>query len=63
MRFIAKAEAGVGWRIWDNTAKQWWGEIYDQHPEALIAELNGKKRPEVLVTLARATEKRKKSKR
>lgn len=62
MRFVAKAEVGVGWRIWDNTAKKWWGEVYDQHPEALIAELNGQKRPEVLAALARTTTKRKKTK-
>ena len=59
MRFVARAEAGVGWRIWDNKTRTFWGQIYDQHPEQLIAELNGQKRPEVLVLLAKATPTRK----
>ena len=54
-RFVAKAEAGRGWRIWDNKQKKWWGERYQQHPIALLAELNGDKRPERLTELIRQT--------
>jgi hypothetical protein len=54
-RFIAKAEAGQGWRIWDNQQKKWWGERYLSFPEQLLAELNGDKRPEQLTTLIKQT--------
>ena len=46
-RFVAKAEAGKGWRIWDNTQKKWWGEIYQSFPEKLLQELNGDKSPTI----------------
>jgi hypothetical protein len=59
MRFVAKAQAGIGWRIWDNKIKTWWGQIYDQHPEKLIAELNGEKRPDELTKLGQTKEVRK----
>jgi hypothetical protein len=52
-RFVAKAEAGRGWRIWDNTQKKWWGQHYRRCPEELLLELNAKKRPEVIVKLVR----------
>jgi len=54
-RFVAKAEEGRGWRIWDRTAKKWWGEHYRHYPEALLAELNGEKRPDQLTQLALKT--------
>jgi hypothetical protein len=54
-RFVAKAEAGEGWRIWDRKMRKWWGERYKHHPEALLAELNGDKRPERLTELVRQT--------
>jgi hypothetical protein len=49
-RFVAKAEAGKGRRIWDNEMRKRWGELYQQHPEQLLAELNGGKRPDRLWT-------------
>ena len=58
VRFIAKAEAGEGWRIWDRTGQRWWGNAYQHYPEQLLAELNGDKRPEKLTALARATPKK-----
>jgi len=58
-RFVAKAEAGKGWRIWDNTQKKWWGEIYQSFPEKLLQELNGDKRPEQLTQLIRQTPRKK----
>ena len=41
VRFVSKAEAGQGWRIWDRTQKKWWGNPYQAYPERLLAELNG----------------------
>jgi hypothetical protein len=54
-RFVAKAEAGEGWRIWDNRIRRWWGQRYLNYPEALLTELNGDKRPEHLTDLAKKT--------
>jgi len=52
---VAKAEAGRGWRIWDNLQKKWWGEHYEDFPGQLVSELNGGKRPEVLTGLQKRT--------
>jgi hypothetical protein len=54
-RFVAKAEAKTGWRIWDNLAKKWWGERYQNFPELLLGELNGPKRPDELKELITQT--------
>lgn len=54
-RFVGKAESGEGWRIWDNLVKRWWGERYLSFPERLLEELNGQKRPDVLVELIKQT--------
>ncbi|MBC7931783.1 MAG: hypothetical protein H7Z38_14585 [Rubrivivax sp.] len=54
-RFVAKAEAGKGWRIWNNKQKRWWGEHYESFPEHLLAELNGEKKPEQLTELIKKT--------
>lgn len=52
-RYVGKAEAGVGWRIWDNKVGRWWGEPFSYYPDALLKELNGAKRPEHLTELQR----------
>lgn len=57
LRYVAKAEAGKGWRIWDRKARKWWGEHYTQYPEPLLTELNGEKRPEQLTELIRRAER------
>ena len=57
-RYVAKAEEGVGWRIWDRKMRKWWGERYRNFPELLLAELNGDKRPERLTELLRQTERK-----
>jgi len=54
-RYVAKAEAGQGWRIWDNKGRRWWGQAYQNYPEQLLAELNGPKRSERLTELAQQT--------
>jgi hypothetical protein len=52
-RFVAKAEAGRGWRIWDKQQKCWWGPVFGSLPEAVLVGLNGAKRPEQLTELMR----------
>ena len=52
VRFVAKPHEG-GWRVWDRTQKKWWGNVFRAFPEALLAELNGPKRPEKLVALCK----------
>lgn len=54
-RYVAVAEAGQGWRIWNRKARQWWGERYQRYPEELLAELNGERRPGQLTELIRQT--------
>lgn len=51
---MARAEAGNGWRIWDKQQKRWWGPALSSQPDALVAELNGPKRPERLAELLRS---------
>ncbi len=57
-RFVAKAEAEKGWRIWDNKIRRWWGERYENYPETLLAEPNGDKRPERLTELTKRTRRK-----
>lgn len=62
-RFVGKAIPGQGWRVWDNIQHKWWGNLYAQHPAALLAELNGQKRPEQIVNLSKGSKPTKKQKR
>jgi hypothetical protein len=39
-RYVLRGVPG-GWRIWDNTARRFWGELYEVCPDELVAELNG----------------------
>ncbi|MBB3726770.1 hypothetical protein [Nonomuraea dietziae] len=39
-RYVARGIPG-GYRIWDNTARRWWGELYELCPDDLLDELNG----------------------
>ena len=57
-RFVAKAEKGVGWRIWDNMQHKFWGPVFPRQPSDVVAELNGAKRGpqlEKLITSAKRT--------
>lgn len=56
-RYVAIAEAGKGWRIWNRKARRWWGEAYLHYPEQLLEELNGAKRPEKLTELIQSAER------
>jgi hypothetical protein len=61
-RFVGKAIPGQGWRVWDNVQRKWWGNLYTQHPAELLAELNGKKRPDRIVELSKGGKPAKTSK-
>jgi hypothetical protein len=39
-RYVLRGVPG-GWRIWDNTARRFWGELYEVCPDELVDELNG----------------------
>ena len=51
-RFVGRAIAATGWRIWDVKLRRFWGEVYDPFPQALLDESNGRKRPQSLSHLA-----------
>jgi hypothetical protein len=48
-----------GWKIWNNKSKSWWGQFYELQPDELLIELNGAKRSDVIVTLTRKYQKKK----
>jgi len=52
-RYVGRAIAATGWRIWDNKLQRFWGEVYDPFPHSLLDELNGEKRPQSLASLAK----------
>jgi hypothetical protein len=52
-RYVGRAIATMGWRIWDNKLQRFWGEVYDPYPQTLLDELNGEKRPQPLAKLAK----------
>jgi len=52
---VAKAVPGSGWRVWDRKRSCWWGNDFAAHPEALLVELNGPKRPDRITELSRAS--------
>jgi hypothetical protein len=37
---VARGVPG-GYRIWDNKARRWWGDLYELCPDELLEELNG----------------------
>ncbi|PBC70552.1 hypothetical protein BX265_5095 [Streptomyces sp. TLI_235] len=42
-----------GYRIWDNRARRWWGDLYEHCPDDLLGELNGPADPDRLTELMR----------
>jgi hypothetical protein len=52
-RYVAKAEAGKGWRVWNRKIQRWWGNYFKHYPELLLDELNGDKNPEEITKLNR----------
>jgi hypothetical protein len=51
-RYVARGAPG-GYRIWDNTARRWWGELCELCPDDLLDELNGAARPDKITELQR----------
>jgi hypothetical protein len=56
-RFVAKAQKDVGWRVWDNLARQFWGPVFPSQPDAILAELNGARRGRELNRLVAAAKR------
>ncbi len=50
VRFVAQGVTG-GWRIWNRKIKKHWGFKFPVHPELLLAELNGQRRPDEITRL------------
>jgi hypothetical protein len=38
-RYVARGVPG-GYRIWDNRARRWWGDLYELCPDGLVSALN-----------------------
>ncbi len=38
-RYVVRGAPG-GYRLWDNKARLWWGDLYEPCPDELVAELN-----------------------
>jgi hypothetical protein len=51
-RYVARGVQG-GYRIWDNRARRWWGDLYELCPDELLDELNGDRDPAKLTELLR----------
>lgn len=56
-KYVARAEAGKGWRIWNRKTKRSWGNFFKIYPEELIDELNGLRRPEKIIILTQRYQK------
>ena len=53
--YVARAEAGTGWRIWNRRTRRPWGNYFSAHPEKLLLELNGPRREAEIVRLQKLT--------
>jgi hypothetical protein len=51
-----ETKAGIDWRIWNRRTKRWWGNYFSEYPEAVLQELNGLARQELLVRLCRSSQ-------
>jgi hypothetical protein len=49
-RYVARGVPG-GYRIWDNRAQRWWGDLYELCPDDLLHEQNGAKDHEKITAL------------
>lgn len=52
-KYVVKAVADKGWRVWDRKMKKWWGNFFKEYPQELIDELNGLRRPCEIVKLSK----------
>lgn len=57
-RYVARGVPG-GYRIWNNKARRWWGDLYELCPDELLAELNGAADPDRITELLRRHRARK----
>ena len=55
-RYVGRAIATMGWRIWDNKRHRFWGEVYYPYPQTLLDELNGEKRLQLLAHLGKKSQ-------
>jgi hypothetical protein len=49
-RYVPRGVPG-GYRIWDNKAARWWGDLYELCPDDLVAALNRRAAPDELTSL------------
>ncbi|MFE3204751.1 hypothetical protein [Embleya sp. NPDC059237] len=49
-RYVARGVPG-GYRIRDNRARRWWGDLYELCPDELVVALNAQATPETITTL------------
>ncbi|MBB6476470.1 hypothetical protein [Sphaerisporangium rubeum] len=49
-RYVVRGVPG-GYRIWDNKARRWWGDLYEPCPDDLLNELNGEKNSDKIAAL------------
>ncbi|MEU0936768.1 hypothetical protein [Embleya sp. NPDC005971] len=49
-RYVARGVPG-GYRIRDNRARRWWGDLYELCPDELVVALNGSTTPETITAL------------
>lgn len=52
-RYVGRPVPGDGWRVWDNSLKRWWGNVFADYPQAVLDELNGQGSPERLTELGK----------
>ncbi len=57
-RYVARGVPG-GYRIWDNKARRWWGDLYELCPDELLDELNGYRDSDKITALLRMYRARK----
>ena len=56
-RYVARAYAGKGWRVFNRRTQRPWGIYFPNYPETLLAELNGQKRPDKIAELTKKSMK------
>lgn len=56
-KYVAKAVADKGWRIWNRKMKKWWGNYFKEYPQELLDEINGLCRAEEVIKLSKASYK------
>ncbi|MFF2554785.1 hypothetical protein ACFVUS_27540 [Nocardia sp. NPDC058058] len=57
-RYVTRGVPG-GYRVWDNKASRWWGDLYELCPDELVAELNNSHRPAQITELTKQARARK----